>query len=121
MEVLSIIAIILLVIVLGAIALAGISIAIAIAAAFWPTLLGFYAMISLWSGGNSNAGVISFIVGVIGNFYWKRLSNSWEWFREWNYGGTPLSKIRTSSRFSDTRTHKEILRDIERKIDDPYS
>jgi hypothetical protein len=117
LEVLSFIFTALLVLILVAVAVFAIKICAVIILAFWPTMLGLFALVSLWSGGNSNAGVILFIVGVIGNFYWSKQSARLKW----------VESLRTflvgepSRGYSDTRSEKEILQDIERKMDDPYS
>jgi hypothetical protein len=100
------------------VAVTAIKIIAAITLALWPAMLGLIGLVSFWSGGNSNAGVIFFIVGVIGNFYWIKQSERLEWVKNLRIF---LLDIPRKSYHSDTRTEKEILQDIERKTNDPYA
>lgn len=118
MEVLSFIFATILFLTFAAIAVTAIRITAVIVLAFWPTILGLFALGSLWSSGNSNAGVISFIVGAIVNFYWSKQSARMKWVESLH---TFLVGEGSKRYYSDTRTEKEILQDIERKMDDPYS
>lgn len=75
---------------------------------FWPSLLGIIVLVLLWQQGNNNIAVFLFIGSLVGNFYWAKLNEKKRW----------VTFTSDDFRSRDTRSELDVLKDIERKLDD---